>query len=177
VTSVNAQLGELGAPLSAADLDDLAEVLRACVHDGASLGFVLPFERPAARGFWAGVAEEVGGGRSRLFAARSNGRIVGCVILQPSAKPNQRHRADIAKLLVHPRERRRGLGRRLMAAAEAAARAEGRVLLNLDTRTGDASEALYRALGFALMGVAPAYARHPVRDELEDCSFMYKQLD
>ncbi|MBK3424247.1 GNAT family N-acetyltransferase, partial [Methylobacterium ajmalii] len=89
--------------------------------------------------------------------------------------PNGRHRAEITKVLVHPRARRRGLGRALMNEAEAVARAEGRSLLVLDTRSHDAGEALYRSLGYAVTGVVPDYACSP--DGVpEPCTFMHKRL-
>lgn len=170
------QIEQLTAEAMTDDIEALADILHACVLDGASIGFVLPFAPAEAARFWRKVQAEVADGGTRMFVARQPGRLVGCVLLQLAAKPNQRHRADVAKLLVHPSARRQGLGRALMQAAEACARRERRTLLNLDTRTGDASEALYRSLGFELMGIAPGYARHPVADALEDCSFMFKRL-
>lgn len=167
---------ELAGAEARAVIAPLAELLHACVHDGASIGYVLPFEPPAAQGFWEGVADEVARGQTRMFVARDGGRLVGVVLLQLAMKQNQQHRATVAKLLVHPSARRRGTGRALMAAVEAAARQAGRVLLILDTRTGDPSEALYRSVGFSLAGVMPAYARHPIEPVLEDCSVMYKHL-
>jgi GNAT superfamily N-acetyltransferase len=167
---------ELDAAGVEAEGEALAELLHACVHGGASIGYILPFELPASRAFWAGIAEEVAAAKTRAFAARLDGRLVGCVLLQLAMKQNQQHRATVAKLLVHPSVRRRGLGRALMVRVEAAAREEGRVLLILDTRTGDASETLYRSVGFELAGVMPLYARHPLDPVLEDCSVMYKPL-
>lgn len=167
---------ELGGAAARAAVEPLAELLHACVHDGASIGYVLPFEPPAARAFWEGVAAEVAHGQTRMFVAREAGRMVGVVLLQLAMKPNQQHRATVAKLLVHPGARRRGTGRALMVAVEAAAREAGRVLLILDTRTGDPSEALYRSVGFSLVGIMPAYARHPIEAVLEDCSVMYKRI-
>jgi ribosomal protein S18 acetylase RimI-like enzyme len=90
--------------------------------------------------------------------------------------PNQRHRAEVAKLLVHPDARRRGIARDLMAAIEEIARQEGRTLLTLDTRTGDAAEPLYRDMGYRTAGVIPGYARGPHGRELEATTFMYKVL-
>jgi GNAT superfamily N-acetyltransferase len=173
---MSATIEELAASDVEAELESLAEVLHACVRDGASIGFILPFALSDSRAFWTSVQAEVTERRTRMFAARHEGRLVGCVLLQLAMKQNQQHRATVAKLLVHPNERRRGTGRALMQAVEAAARAEGRVLLILDTRAGDVSERLYRSVGFHLAGVMPAYARHPVDEVLEDCSVMYKRL-
>jgi ribosomal protein S18 acetylase RimI-like enzyme len=159
------------------DLDGLADVLHATVHAGASVGFVLPFALDEARAFWSDrVLPGVRSGSRRLWLAKADSRIVGTVQLILDTMPNQRHRAEIAKLLVHPDARRLGIGRALMYAAEDAARAERRTLLTLDTRTGDSAEPLYRSLGYFTAGVIPGYARHPSAPELEATTVMYKVL-
>jgi ribosomal protein S18 acetylase RimI-like enzyme len=161
----------------ARELEALAEVLRACVHAGASVSFVLPFGIEEARGFWTGkVRPALEAGGRRLLVARLDGRVAGTVQLDVATPPNQAHRADVSKLLVHPEAQRRGIARRLMLALESVAREEGRTLLTLDTRRGDAAEPLYASLGYALAGVIPRYARAPDMDRLDDTSVMYKQL-
>src|SRR3954447_24670200 len=136
------------------DLESLAEVLHAAVHSGASVGFVLPFPTDEALGFWRDrVLPGVRSGARRLWLMKVGDRIVGTVQLVLDTMPNQRHRAEVAKLLVHPDARRMGIGRALMQAAEDAARADQRTLLTLDTRTGDLAEPLYRSLGYIAAGV------------------------
>ncbi|HLI13361.1 MAG TPA: GNAT family N-acetyltransferase [Alphaproteobacteria bacterium] len=159
-------------------LDSLAEILHACVHDGASVGFVLPFTREAARAFWREtVAPGVAAGTRILLVAEHGGEVAGTVQLGLGTMPNQRHRAEIAKLLVHPRHRRRGIGRALMLEAEQAARCHGRALITLDTKTGDAAEPLYLALGYELAGRIPGYARDTREPGRFDAtSVMYKTL-
>lgn len=155
----------------------LAEVLHAAVHAGASVSFVLPFEMEEARAFWREkVLPGVEAGTRRLLTARRAGRIVGTVQLDLATPPNQRHRAEVTKLLVHPEARRQGIARALMLAIEEVARREGRTLLTLDTRTGDAAEPLYLAMGYVLAGVIPRYARGPASTEFEAASFLYKEL-
>jgi ribosomal protein S18 acetylase RimI-like enzyme len=90
--------------------------------------------------------------------------------------PNQQHRAEVLKLLVHPWARRRGIARALMLAIEAVAQAEGRTLLTLDTWTGSAAEVLYLSLGYVAAGVIPRYARGSLTPELEPTTIMYKHL-
>jgi ribosomal protein S18 acetylase RimI-like enzyme len=75
--------------------------------------------------------------------------------------PNQPHRGEVAKLLVHRAARRQGIAERLMERAEAEARAEGKTLLVLDTVTGDPAERLYARLGWTRVGVIPDYALYP----------------
>ena len=101
---------------------------------------------------------------------------MGTVQLVLDTMPNQRHRAEVAKLLVHPEARRMGLGRSLMEIAEAAARAGGRTLLTLDTRTADRAEPLYLSMGYVTAGVIPGYARNPHTPELDATTVMYKVL-
>jgi GNAT superfamily N-acetyltransferase len=168
-------IAELDAGGFADAVDKLAGVLHACVLDGASVGFVLPFAMEEAVAFWRGLIPGVREGARRLLVARLGGRVVGTVQLVLAMPANGRHRADIVKLLVHPSARRRGIARALMLRAEALARAERRSLLILDTRQGDSAEPLYRALGFALTGVVPAYASS-IHGALEPCSFMHKLL-
>jgi GNAT superfamily N-acetyltransferase len=157
------------------DLEQLAGVLHAAVHAGASVGFILPFSLDDARSFWSDkVAPALQSGARRVLIARWDGSIAGTVQLILDTPPNQRHRAEIAKLLVHPDARRRGVARALMTAVEDVTRAEGRTLLTLDTRTGDSAEPLYLSMGYVSAGVIPNYARGPVSPELEPTTLMYK---
>ncbi|HVJ54981.1 MAG TPA: GNAT family N-acetyltransferase [Aliidongia sp.] len=167
---------ELDADAFDRAVPDLAETLRACVLAGASIGFILPFPFEAAADFWRSLIPAVRTGDRRLLVARLDERIVGTVQVVLSMPANGRHRAEIAKMLVHPSARRRGIARALMMRAEETARQAARSLLVLDTRTGDKAEPLYRSLGFALVGVVPAYARS-IEGVLESTSVMYKLLE
>jgi ribosomal protein S18 acetylase RimI-like enzyme len=159
------------------DLDMLAEVLRAVVYDGAGVSFVVPFSPEDARAFWVEkVLPGVGAGTRRVVVARDNGRIVGTVQLDTATPPNQQHRGEVTKLLVHPSARQRGIARALMHALEAIAAAEGRTLLTLDTWTGSVAEGLYRSLGYTAVGVIPRYARGSLTPELEPATIMYKEI-
>jgi GNAT superfamily N-acetyltransferase len=168
----------------ATDLEMMGEVLHACVQAGASVGFVLPFSRADAMAYWRGsIWPGVHSGQCRTFVARDAERvvgpaerIVGTVVLDLAGLPNQAHRADVRKLLVHPKARRRGVARALMQALEDHARSLGRTLLTLDTRTGDAAEPLYRSMGYATVGVIPGFARRFDSDELDSTTVMYKEM-
>jgi len=160
------------------EIEMLAEVLRSVVQDGASVSFFMPFPRDEARSFWSDkVLPQVRAGRTRVLLARLEERIVGTVQLELEMPPNQQHRAAVAKLLVHPEARRRGIARTLMLALEEIARREGRTLLTLDTVTGSAAELLYRSLGYVVVGVIPAYARGALTPALESTTIMYKQFN
>lgn len=148
----------LDAAGAASAVRRLSEVLIACVADGAAVSFLHTPTRTQADAFWQATATRVAEGRAALFAAWSDGVLAGTVTLALDMPENQPHRAEIAKMLVQPAVRRRGLARALLAAAEDAARAAGRRLLVLDTREGDPSEALYRAAGWTRAGRIPDYA-------------------
>lgn len=146
-----------------ADAEGLADVLIDCVEGGASVGFLLPITRDRALAFWrTALAAADRGDRLVLVAEDSDsGRIVGTVQLVLALPENQPHRADLAKMQVHRRARRRGLGAALVQAAEAAARRAGKTLLVLDTVTGSDAERLYTRLGWRRCGVIPNYALWP----------------
>jgi len=142
-------------------LDGLAAVLADCVAGGASVSYMAPFTHDDARAAFDVWATEVEANRRLLLAAFIDGNVVGTVQVVFALPPNQPHRADIAKLLVHRAARRRGVAELLMEHAEVEARREGKTLLVLDTVTGDAAERLYERLGWTRVGVIPNYALYP----------------
>jgi len=161
-----------------AQIDALAEILHAVVHDGAGVSFILPFSMDDARAFWRDtVVPAVRAGRRRVLLASTDGQISGTVQLDLAMPPNQQHRAEVMKLLVHPRSRRQGLARALMHAVEGVARHERRTLLTLDTWTGGAAERLYTSLGYVTVGIIPRYARPSTAPGLEPTTIMYKELE
>jgi GNAT superfamily N-acetyltransferase len=148
--------------VSHAQIAQLATLLIDCVEGGASVSFMHPLSETDARAFWQRVADGVHRGERALLVAEDGaGTIVGTVQLMLDLPPNQPHRADVAKMLVHRRARRQGLGERLMRAAETTARACGRTLLVLDTVTGSEAERLYTRLGWQRVGSIPDYALFP----------------
>ncbi len=153
----------------------LSAILRACVDGGASVSFLPPLSLEVARAFWRRAVSAVAAGRRVVLAAWADGELVGTVTLDCDTPENQPHRADVAKLLVHPDARRHGIARALMSHAEAAARAAGRSLLTLDTSEGGAAESLYRAMGWVRAGSIPGYAIH-ADGSLCDTVLFYKQL-
>ena len=159
------------------DLEMLGHVLHACVHSGASVSFVLPFSRDDAIAFWRDkVVPAVAAGDCRVLLARIAGNIVGTVQIDLATPPNQRHRAEVRKLLVHPEARRRGIARKLMSTLEQDARQLGRSLLTLDTVTGASAEPLYLSMGYIRVGVIPGYARRPDSSELDSTTIMFKEI-
>ena len=160
--------------VSVAQIDALADVLIDCVEGGASVSFMLPISRATATSFWQSVAADVANGDRALIIAEDALGICGTVQLVLDQPENQPHRADVSKMLVHRRARRRGLGEALMQIAEATARECGKTLLVLDTANGTA-ERLYERLGWTRVGVIPNFALLPDGAPC-DTTFMYREL-
>ena len=155
------EVQRLAAGEAAGELPALAEILVDCVAGGASVGFLDGLSRERAAAGWSEVARESErDGRAILVARGAHGRACGVVLVIPARMENQPHRADVAKLLVHRRARRTGVGEALMRAAEREARAMGRSVLTLDTATAEAAR-LYERLGWTRAGVFPDYALMP----------------
>jgi GNAT superfamily N-acetyltransferase len=159
-TTAAPRIRRLSQPAEA-DLHGLAEVLADCVAGGASVGFMQPLDHARALAFWQRVAAGVRRGERALLVAEDAAGIVGTVQLVLDLPENQPHRADLAKMLVHRRGRRAGLGAALMRAAEALALECGRSLLVLDTVTGGDAERLYARLGWQRCGEIPGFALWP----------------
>ncbi len=150
------------SPLELRDqLDALAAVLHDCVAGGASVSYMEPFSQDDARSAFEGFVAEAEQGRRLILAAFAAGRLVGTVQVILALPPNQPHRGEIAKLLVHRSARGRGIAQQLMERAEAEARAEGKSLLVLDAVTGGDAARLYERLGWTTVGVIPGYALYP----------------
>ncbi|EOP40839.1 GNAT family N-acetyltransferase [Bacillus cereus] len=153
------------------DIEELSELLKTVVNDGASIGFLPPLEQKEATNYWQTVlALEV-----ILYVAKINNEVAGSIQLHLVTKPNGIHRAEICKLMTHPNYRRNGIGRLLMQKAEERAKRENRSLLVLDTREGDSSNRLYKSLGFQESGKIPGYAISP-NGELDATVIYYKMI-
>jgi GNAT superfamily N-acetyltransferase len=161
--------------LDEAQLEELAGVLVDCVEGGASVSFMHPLTRDHAVAFWRRVAHEVAAGARALLVAEDARGLCGTVQLILDQPENQPHRADLAKMLVHRRARRQGLGAALMRAAETTARACGKTLLVLDAVTGGDAARLYQRLGWVRAGDIPGYALLP-RGGLCSTTVYYRHL-
>lgn len=152
-------------------VNSLADLLIAVVEDGASIGFLPPISREEAEAYWNQIVEP----GVLLWVAIKEGRVIGTVQLHLALKKNASHRAEIAKLMVHPNYRRGGIARLLMNKIENIAVAEGRSLLVLDTREGDPSNQLYQSLGYVEAGRIPNYAES-ASGSLDATVFYYKMI-
>ena len=173
--SAGAEIVALAAPVADAALVQLADVLVDCVEGGASVSFMSPFSHAQALAFFRKVAASVASGDTVLLAAKLDGGIVGTVQLGLDTPPNQPHRADVRKLLVHRSARGRRVGAALMARVEEEARRRGRWLLVLDTVPGENGHRLYLREGWTQTGLVPDYALFP-DGRLCDTAIMWKRL-
>jgi GNAT superfamily N-acetyltransferase len=158
-----------------AQIDGLADVLIDCVEGEASVSFMHPLTRDRAVAFWRRVVRGVEAGERALLVAEDARGLCGTVQLILDLPENQPHRADLAKMLVHRRARRQGLGAALMRSAEATARECGKTLLVLDAVTGGDAARLYERLGWVRVGDIPGYALMP-RGGLCSTTFYYRNL-
>lgn len=165
----------LDGPTFDAAIPDLAVILADAVAGGASVGFLLPFSPEEAATWWQGIERDVVHGNVIVVVARMERRVVGTAQLRLAQLPNQRHRADVAKVLVHSSARQRGIATALMSEIERLALTEGRTLLVLDTIAGSDAERLYTKLGWTRVGEIPEYAGMP-RGELRPTVIFYRRL-
>ena len=163
----------LAPAVSEADLRALAALLVDAVDSGAAVSF-LSLTESQALDWWRELLGQPGSG-AIVLVARDDAGIAGSVQLHPSWAPNQPHRADVAKLIVHRRARRRGLGVALMEAVEREAANAGYRLLVLDSKRGDAGERLYRRLGWTVVGTIPRYALDTDGRTPHDTVVFYKE--
>ncbi len=156
-------------------IPELALILKDCVNKGASVSFMNPFSLAEAIGFFTDIAEDAARNELVLFAAIENGRAVGTVQLQPAWNPNQPHRADVAKMLVHSAHRQKGIGQKLLSAVDIEAKRRGLTLLTLDTASDSPAERLYLRAGYQRVGIIPGFALWP-DGGLGAATFFYKTL-
>ena len=165
----------LDAAEAEARLSELADILVDAVAHGASVNFMAGFTPESASAFWRSQLAAVADGSRQILVGDDGRRLVGTVVLTFAPQPNAPHRAEIGKMLVLSTLRRQGLGRRLLLAAEAAAREAGRTLLLLDTESGSAGDRLYRSCGWIEYGRVPGHALTP-DGRLAETTMFYKRL-
>lgn len=168
-------VGHLKIPYSHADLRALSEILVDAVDSGAAVSFLAPLSVDVAENWWRTTLKSPHP-RAAFLIARDESGILGTVQLQPAWAPNQPHRAELCKLMVHRRARGRGVARTLMSAAENAAREAGFSLLTLDAKRGGVACALYEKLGWSKVGVIPGFALDADGKNLHDTVVYFKQV-
>lgn len=171
------QVIKLGAAAIEAHVDTLSTILADSVDKGAAISFMAPLSYEDAASFWLNdVLPEVAAGRRVMFGAERGDTMVGTVQLLTAMPPNQQHRCEVAKMIVHPSARRLGVGRSLMARAIEHVSELGKTLITLDTRTGDAAEPLYTSAGFQVAGIIPDFAWDPDGQARHATTYMYRRV-
>jgi len=156
-------------------VEALADLLIDCVEGGASVSFMLPLTREHAVAFWRRVAADVAAGRRALLVAEDAQGVCGTVQLIFDLPENQPHRADLDKMLVSRRLRKRGLGAALLTDEERMARDCGRTLLVLDAVPDGDGARLYEKHGWIRVGDIPRYALYP-RGGFCSTTYFYRDL-
>jgi GNAT superfamily N-acetyltransferase len=173
---VSIRIERLTPPFSDENIRALSHLLVDTVESGAAVSFMLPLSHADADAWWRETTASASP-RAVFLVARDAQGIVGTVQLHPAWAPNQPHRAEISKLMVHRRAQRHGLGEALMRAIEEAARDAGFRLLTLDAKRGVAAERLYRRMGWIAIGTFPRYALDPDRAAMHDAVVFYKEFE
>lgn len=169
----------LTRPVSERDLETLADLLIDAVDSGAAVSFLAPLSRERSLDWWRQAVGKLSADPTSptiLVARNAGGMIVGSVQLHPAWAPNQPHRGDVGKLLVHRNARGNGLGRLLMQRVEAVARERGLTLLTLDCKRGGVAEHLYRSLDWMHSGSIPNYALDPDGKAFHATEVFYKAV-
>lgn len=156
------------------DIAKLAGLLIDAVDSGASIGFLPPLGFDEALEYWHGVIDAIAGGRRVLLVVREGDVVQASVQIDLEMRANGNHRAEVMKLFVHRRARRRGMARALMVEAEATAQRLGRSLLLMDTRKGGEAEKMCESLGYVRYGEVPNYARSS-NGQLHTTVFFYRE--
>ncbi|HEY9697390.1 MAG TPA: GNAT family N-acetyltransferase [Trichocoleus sp.] len=170
------QIVQLDVTEATARLPELAEILVDAVASGASVSFMSPFTETEALAYWSSLLPKIAAQQIILLVALLNDRAVGTVQLHLATPPNQPHRAEVAKLLVHQTARQRGIAKALLLQLETLAKQQDRTLLTLDTLAGTVAERLYHSLGYCRVGVIPGYACLPT-GELKDTVVFFKRIE
>lgn len=139
-------------------IPQFVSLLQDVVDNGASVGFLPPLFKAEATEYWQDVYESIQGQSKLLWGAFEAGELVGTIQLNLEPRANGIHRAEIAKVMVPTSQRRKGIAKAMMEAAEAEALRLGRTTLVLDTLEGHAAVLLYQSLGWQTAGVIPKYA-------------------
>jgi acetyltransferase len=154
----------------------LVDLLQDAVDTGASVGFLAPLSTADARNYWMAALQEVASGDRTVLLAFEGNRLIGCVQLFLTSRPNARHRADVQKLVVHSQAQKRGLGRTLLDAIERVAEQKGRTLLLADARQGGPGEKLFSNAGYTAIGAIPRFQRGP-DGHFDSTMIFYRNLD
>jgi ribosomal protein S18 acetylase RimI-like enzyme len=153
----------------------LSDILIDVVEAGAGVSFMAPLSRDIADAFWRKQVSDISTGATHHFAAFVDSTMAGTVMLQKAWAPNQPHRAEVSKLLVHNDFRQQGCATKLMKALEEKAREMKLSLITFDAVTGSDAWRLYQRLGYQIAGDIPGYAMSPY-GRMDDTTVFFKTL-
>jgi len=157
-------------PLTDADWPDLWPIIEAVTREGETYTYPIDMLEADARAMWTPAPP---GG---TLVAVANGQILGAAKIAPNQQGNGAHVAN-GSFMVGPEARGRGVARRLGEAALDFARAAGfrSMQFNAVVETNAHAVALWRSLGFEVVGTVPEAFDHP-RHGLVGLHVMYRRL-
>jgi ribosomal protein S18 acetylase RimI-like enzyme len=155
---------------TAADDAAIWRVLEPAFRAGDTYAIDPAVDRAAALAYWAGGAGE------ETFVAEADGGVVGTYGLRPNRGGGGAHVAN-ASFVVHPAAAGRGVASAMArhALARAAARGFAAMQFNFVVSSNTRAVALWRRLGFDVVGTLPGAFRHPTLGEV-DAYVMFRRL-
>jgi L-amino acid N-acyltransferase YncA len=151
------------------DFDSIWQIFHQVVASGDTYVYDPQTTKDEAHAIWMGEAVET-------FVASIDERIVGTYILKPNQKGLGRHVAN-AGYMVKPDCQGQGVGRAMCEHSLDEARRRGFTAMqfNIVVSTNEAALALWKKLGFSIVGTLPKVFRHS-RLGLVDAYVMHRFL-
>ncbi|CAJ2504772.1 Uu.00g121660.m01.CDS01 [Anthostomella pinea] len=165
-------------------LESLRSLVQVCVNPDpptSSLGFLAPVSDDEADSYWHSISQKLAEQPPtlHLFVVATDSTptvVLATAQLHTIPKVTHQHRAKIAKVLVHPSARRKGIAKALMRHVEVFARDElKREILMLDTATETPAREFYKSIGWAEWGTCPEYGQF-ADGRRADVTFFVKKL-
>ena len=156
-------------PAGAADFDGIWEIFHSVVGKGDTYVYDPATTKEEARAIWMAPA-------LRTYAALLDGQVVGTYILKAN-QPGLGSHVVNAGYMVHPGHSGKGIGRALCEHSLGEARAAGFLAMqfNAVVSTNETAVALWKKMGFAIVGTVPQAFRHRTRG-LVDLHVMHRFL-
>tara|TARA_B100000315_G_C14284744_1_gene454669 strand:+ start:129 stop:626 length:498 start_codon:yes stop_codon:yes gene_type:complete len=157
-------------PASDDDFEAVWRIFHRVVSEGDTYPYSPDTNPDEARSYWMEPP-------ARPYVALDGNRISGTYILKPN-QPGLGSHVVNAGFMVDPAEQGRGIGRVMVEHALAEARHLGyrAMQFNLVVSTNTAAVALWKKVGFEIVGTLPGAFHHPEHGYV-DAYVMYKTLD
>ncbi|HXG87733.1 MAG TPA: GNAT family N-acetyltransferase [Vicinamibacterales bacterium] len=157
-------------PATPADADRMLQIFRAVIATGDTYVFGIDTSDADARDYWQGPG-------MASWVAEREGEVVAMYKLIANRRDRGSHVAN-ASFMVDPAQHRRGVGRLMgeHCLREAAAAGFRAMQFNFVVSTNTGAVALWKSLGFAIVGTSPQAFQHPQLG-LVDAYVMHRTLE